>query len=128
MSGAHSRVEKAMSSRFGLNDQQTKTIVDIFQSFCGSKRCTVWLFGSRAVEKHRAYSDIDFLIDCDPPCLPGEWSALSEAFDNSELPFKVDLVDAAQIAEGYRASIMSQRKLFWGNMQDSGKSSGKTER
>lgn len=65
----------------------------------------VWAFGSRAKWTAKAYSDLDLAVITDNP-LPIQISAnLSEAFSESDLPWKVDVVDWATTSESFRAVI-----------------------
>lgn len=55
----------------------------------------VAVFGSRATGRARPFSDLDLLL-IDPPRLSWRQRAdLRDAFEASELPFSVDLVEAA---------------------------------
>jgi predicted nucleotidyltransferase len=51
------------------------------------------IFGSRATGPAKPYSDLDIAIDAGRPLTLSESSALAEAFTESDLPWKVDLVD-----------------------------------
>ena len=62
----------------------------------------VLAFGSRATWAAKDYSDLDLAIMGDEPLSPDATSALAEGFGNSDLPFKVDLVDWAKIDEIFR--------------------------
>jgi type I restriction enzyme S subunit len=69
----------------------------------------VWAFGSRATGRAKPYSDLDLAIVSDRP-LPLDLTArLAEAFSESDLPWKVDLVDWATTDDAFRGIIMSQR-------------------
>ena len=57
----------------------------------GSK---VWVFGSRAGGRVKPWSDLDLLIEGPAPLSMGTLARLSDAFDESLLPWTVDLVDA----------------------------------
>lgn len=55
----------------------------------------VWAFGSRAKWTAKPYSDLDLAVITDQP-LPLKTSAnLSDDFSESDLPWKVDVVDWA---------------------------------
>ncbi len=66
----------------------------------------VRLFGSRASDRARRYSDIDLVVMTEQPLDVKVHAALMEAFSESALPFKVDVLDAATLAEGFRRSIL----------------------
>lgn len=65
----------------------------------------VLVFGSRATWTAKAYSDLDLAIMGGEPLSLRAASALSEALGESDLPFKVDLVDWARIEDGFRRII-----------------------
>jgi nucleotidyltransferase substrate binding protein (TIGR01987 family) len=69
----------------------------------------VWVFGSRASGRARRYSDLDLAIDAGRPLGFGETEVLREAFDDSDLPCKVDVVDWQELGERFRASIADER-------------------
>ncbi len=67
--------------------------------------CKVLAFGSRVGWTAKKYSDLDLAILGDEPQSLDLISALSEAFEESDLPFKVDIVDWALIDEIFRNII-----------------------
>jgi predicted nucleotidyltransferase len=72
----------------------------------------VWAFGSRVTGRARPYSDLDLVIETDEPLRLAAIAALREAFTESELPWKVDLLDWSTISDDLRAEIRSQRVLL----------------
>jgi type I restriction enzyme, S subunit len=71
---------------------------------------TVWVFGSRATGKAKAFSDLDIAIITDHP-LPLDVSAsLRDDFCESDLPFKVDVVDWATTSASFR-TIIARHKV-----------------
>ena len=65
----------------------------------------VLAFGSRATWTAKDYSDLDLAVMGEEPLSLRTVSALDEALGDSDLPFKVDVVDWARIDEGFRAII-----------------------
>ncbi|MFM7783064.1 MAG: nucleotidyltransferase domain-containing protein, partial [Gammaproteobacteria bacterium] len=57
----------------------------------------VWAFGSRARRCAKRYSDLDLVIVGLQPLSLDVLAALNEAFADSDLPWKVDVVDWARI-------------------------------
>ena len=72
----------------------------------------VWAFGSRVTSRARRYSDLDLCIVGERPVPLSVAAALAEDFSESDLPFKVDLVDWATIGESFRKIISSARLLL----------------
>ena len=69
----------------------------------------VWVFGTRATGRARRYSDLDLAIDAGRPLTLDEIAGLTEAFSNSDLPYKVDLIDWQNIDDNWRQSITAER-------------------
>ena len=69
----------------------------------------VWVFGSRATGRARRYSDLDLAIDAGRPLTLDEIAGLTEAFSDSDLPYKVDIVDWRNIEDRWRQTIMAER-------------------
>lgn len=65
----------------------------------------VWAFGSRAARTAKKYSDLDLAVVGAAPLTLGQMAALENDFDESELPFKVDVVDWATASESFRRII-----------------------
>lgn len=59
----------------------------------------VWYFGSRATGKAKQYSDLDLAIIGTTPLTLTQLALLEYDFDQSDLPYKVDLVDWAASGE-----------------------------
>jgi uncharacterized protein len=69
----------------------------------------VWVFGSRATGRARRYSDLDLAIDAGRPLTLDEIAGLTEAFSDSDLPYKVDLIDWRNIEVRWRETIQAER-------------------
>jgi predicted nucleotidyltransferase len=67
------------------------------------------VFGSRATGRARRYSDLDLAIDAGRPLTLDEIAGLAEAFSDSDLPYKVDIVDWRNIEDRWRQTIMAER-------------------
>jgi predicted nucleotidyltransferase len=69
----------------------------------------VWAFGSRARQTAKPYSDLDLaIIGTDPLGLTLQ-AALADDFSESDLPWKVDVVDWATTSESFRRIIERDR-------------------
>jgi predicted nucleotidyltransferase len=69
------------------------------------EEAAVWVFGSRATGTARRASDLDLAIDAGRPLTRAETGALLDAFEESDLPYTVDLVDLNTVAPSFRAII-----------------------
>ena len=65
----------------------------------------VWAFGSRAKRTARKYSDLDLCVVGDQPLGLALRAILAEDFAESDLPWKVDVVDWATTSEAFRMII-----------------------
>lgn len=66
---------------------------------------TVWAFGSRVNGHAKPYSDLDLAILGDEPLSLAEHAALTDDFSESNLPWKVDLVDWNLIGKEFQEII-----------------------
>lgn len=66
----------------------------------------VFAFGSRVHGRNlKPYSDLDLCLKSDAPIPAEVLSKLNAAFEESLLPFKIDIVDWALISPEFRAAI-----------------------
>jgi len=70
---------------------------------------TVWAFGSRATGKAKPYSDLDLAIIGEEPLSLATSAALAEAFSESGLPWRVDIVDWSTTSPSFRDIIARDR-------------------
>ena len=69
----------------------------------------VWAYGSRARgTRLKKYSDLDLAIE-GPPLSLAARSDLAEAFDESDLPFTVDFVEAEMLEPEFRRRIEADK-------------------
>ena len=72
----------------------------------------VLAFGSRATWSAKDYSDLDIAVLGDEPLPLDVASALAESFGESDLPFKVDVVDWTSASENFRKVIENNYVLL----------------
>ena len=72
----------------------------------------VWAFGSRVKGNAKPYSDLDLAVLGDQPLSLEKVSDLAEDFSDSNLPFKVDIVDWATTGERFRKVIEAERIIL----------------
>lgn len=65
----------------------------------------VWAFGSRASGTAKTYSDLDIVILTEHPLPLGRMATIKDAFDESDLPIRVDVVDWAATGASFREII-----------------------
>ena len=69
----------------------------------------VYAFGSRVTGNARKASDLDLAIMTKKPLDVVRRADLREAFSESDLPFKVDFLDWADIKEDFKKLILQNR-------------------
>lgn len=72
----------------------------------------VWAFGSRVKGKARAYSDLDLVVITQEPLDFLTLANLTDDFSDSDLPWKVDIVDWATTSEAFRAIIREKYEVI----------------
>ena len=70
----------------------------------------VWAFGSRAKWRAKPYSDLDLAVIGEQALSLAVLAALSDDFAESDLPYRVDIVDWATTKENFR-KIIAQDKV-----------------
>jgi predicted nucleotidyltransferase len=70
---------------------------------------TVWAFGSRTRGTAVRHSDLDLAILSDTPLPYTLIGTLREAFSESDLPFRVDILDWATTTEPFRRVVEADR-------------------
>jgi uncharacterized protein len=90
-----------------LSPEEWEIVSEILRSHLPGRE--VWAYGSRARRTRlKKYSDLDLAIE-GPPLSLSTLSALAEAFDESSLPFKVDVVDAASLDPEFHRRIEADK-------------------
>ena len=85
--------------------QDLKIIKQILKKYVPD--CEIRAFGSRVTGKAKAYSDLDLVITGAKKLERKTMVFLKEAFEESKLNFRVDIVDWHAIAKSFREVIES---------------------
>ncbi len=95
---------------FGLSPEQLEIVKAILSRYIPDREVAV--FGSRAMGSPKPFSDLDL-------CIMGETSLpkdllldLEEAFLESDLPMKVDVVNWADLNELFRRQIQTELMML----------------
>lgn len=72
----------------------------------------VWAFGSRVKWNAKDYSDLDLCVFSDNPLDFRVMGALTEDFSESDLPYKVDVVDWATTSESFQKIIQQDKVVI----------------
>ena len=76
----------------------------------------VWVFGSRAKWAAKPYSDLDLAVITVQPLTLDVSAALADAFAESDLPWRVDVVDWASTSESFRRIIEGDKVVVQGGV------------
>jgi type I restriction enzyme S subunit len=68
-------------------------------------KSTVWAFGSRVKWSHRPESDLDLAVLCDKDTARKGIPKLNDAFQESDLPFKVQIADFNRLPKNMQENI-----------------------
>jgi uncharacterized protein len=109
-----------MIENISLTDQQTAEVCDILRSVLmqspiktpESTTIKAWVFGSRATGRARPYSDLDILISSAAPLDWRTRADLKDAFEASNLPFRVDVVEEARLAPSLAPRVLAERQYL----------------
>lgn len=66
---------------------------------------TVWVFGSRITGKAKRFSDLDLALISDKPIASETIWDLRESFSDSDLPFRVDVIDLASVSADFKLIV-----------------------
>lgn len=98
-----------MTAPLDLTSVHRRIVLDILHAHL-PLGVRAWIFGSRATRRARRYSDLDLAIDAGRRPAADETAILWEAFDESDLPYRVDIVDWHTIGDDFRHLIAAERQ------------------
>ena len=76
-------------------------------------KAIVWAFGSRIKGTHRPASDLDLAVLCDKEVAKKVLPKLEEVLIESDLPFKVQLLDFNRLPENMQANIKEEYVVLY---------------
>lgn len=98
---------------FGISDSNKELIISIFKKVLRTgQTLKIFIFGSRATGTYKPYSDIDFYVEAEPKMTLEQQSTLYDLFEESDLPYKVDLVTKENLLPAFKYNIDSTKKEF----------------
>jgi len=89
-----------------LNEKDRDFILKVLQKHCPD--ADYWVFGSRIKGTHRPYSDLDLAVVGQDVIPLSTMFEIKQSFAESDLPFKVDLVDFHQISDEFKSHILNK--------------------
>ncbi len=95
-----------------IYNESIKTLIKLIEDAVKEKGVSVYLFGSRATGRASYNSDIDIGIIYKGKNSDKLITLLKEKIENSNIPYKVDVVDLSQVSEEFREKV-KEGKLLW---------------
>lgn len=83
----------------GVSEEELKIIENIIAPF--KDKYEFFAYGSRVKGNFRELSDLDIMVRGEIPININDFEELKEKFDNSSLPYIVNLVDYFSLAESF---------------------------
>ena len=94
-----------------LSPQQARIVDGILSALASD--CEVSVFGSRAMGTAKPWSDLDLLVRGNAELSMKRVWKFQEAFEDSDLRFRVDVVDWHAITDTFRNRILPQVVVIW---------------
>ena len=79
---------------------------------------TIWVFGSRIKGSHRPSSDLDLAVLCDKETAKRQLLRLNEIFIESDIPFKIQLLDFYRLPVNIQKNIKKQYFVLYQSERD----------
>ena len=102
-----------MCIRDRIYNKALRILEQIIVSTISEKGITVLLFGSRAKGKAFTTSDIDIGIISRKRNVDKLLALLKEKIENSNIPYKVDVVNLQAVSEKFRRKALEKTKILW---------------
>ena len=116
-------MSKKFLKNIDLTAKQRKSIKDLLRQHLPGVEA--WAYGSRAKFSSRPNSDLDMVVFATPE-QKGSVANLAEAFEESDLPFRVDLFVWDEVSEAFHKNIEERVVLQGSAMGRNGDSEWKT--
>ena len=100
-----------MTSALDMRDDHARILRSVLRTHL-PKGVRAYVFGSRARGSARQYSDLDLALEWDRPLGLDFLGRIAEALSESDLPYKVDIVDLLTADPSFRARIAVESVPF----------------
>ena len=100
-----------MTAPVDIRPADLKTVRDILNAALPAS-ARVYVFGSRAAGAAKISADLDLAIDAGRALTRAENAALADAFEESDLPYRVDVADMHGLSEAFKAIIERDKVLL----------------
>jgi predicted nucleotidyltransferase len=96
-----------------LKPEHEKILCAILREHLPQMPVSVFVFGSRTRRSHRVDSDLDLLIDAQGEIPLSIMAKLKGAFEDSNLPFRVDVANRTDVSSEFYQKIQEDLTLLW---------------
>ena len=87
-----------------IREEHARILRDVLRKLL-PPQARAYVFGSRVHGSARRYSDLDLALEWSGPLGLDRLGAIAEALSESDIPYKVDIVDLATVDPSFRARI-----------------------
>lgn len=92
--------------KFGLDKRHLDFILQVLKDNIPQKEAKFYIFGSRAKENYKEYSDVDIAVKLPDKKLSADiLGKILLEFNDSTLPYEVDVIDLNAIDEKFKSLI-----------------------
>ena len=100
-----------------VSSKEFEIIKNILNSYI--KKGKVYAFGSRYKNNNRKFSDFDIAIDMGEKLSFEFLNILKDAFEESDLPYRVDIIDYNNISDKFKKIIDGGNEIIYNaNVED----------
>ncbi len=93
-----------------LTPEQFKIVTSIFREVIPNRK--IMVFGSRVTGTVKEFADLDLCVMGDEPLSLLESANIKEAFSESPLPFRVDIIDWATTSAEFKLVITANGEMI----------------
>lgn len=95
-----------------ITPREMTQIQKILRKFLDSKTVRIYVFGSRVGDRSRKDSDLDLLLHGPSAISYSILAQIKEAFEESDIPYKIDVLDYFTISDRFRKKIENQKRIL----------------
>jgi type I restriction enzyme S subunit len=93
-----------MTSVVDIREEHARILRDVLRRLL-PPQARAYVFGSRVHGDARRYSDLDLALEWIRPLGLDRLGAIAEALSESDIPYKIDIVDLATVDPSFRSRI-----------------------
>jgi len=91
-----------------LDKRWRKQVKETVRKYLPAADFKIFIFGSRALDLHRPFSDVDLGI-LGPKMIPGNiLIRIEEELENSRIPYEIDVVDLKRVSNQFRSLALKK--------------------